>query len=128
VSGFKPAVYIRDEMTARGMTREDLANAWDDMTTQQIADLLDGTTHVTQAIADRLAILFGNDPQTWMYLQRQWNATGQETEMLKSRLECSKRQARRWKKLVHQTQGKMAVLRHENNKLRAANDKLRNPE
>jgi len=49
-----------------------------------------------------------------------------DIEMLKRRLECAKRQAKRWKKMVHQTQGKIAILRHENNKLRAANDKLRN--
>ncbi len=75
MSGFKPAVYIRDEMTARGMTIGDLTRAWGDMTTKQISDLLNGTTPVTQAIADRLAILFDHDPRTWMNLQRQWEDT-----------------------------------------------------
>ena len=122
-----PSKYIIDEMDKFGFTVSDLAGALD-LSDEAMYELLAARSHVTPELAEKLAYVIGLSAEKWLRRQHLWNATGQETEMLKSRLECSKRQARRWKKLVHQTQGKMAVLRHENNKLRAANDKLRNPE
>ena len=65
---FPPGEYLRDELNARGWTRENLALMLG-MSRRQLNNLIAGKTAVTAETASKIGDAFDQDPQLWMNLQ-----------------------------------------------------------
>jgi addiction module HigA family antidote len=84
LKGLKPAhpgaILRRDILPALGQPKTEIA-ALLGVSRQMLYDILDETKPVTPAMAMRLGKLFGNGPELWINLQRQYDLHALAIEM-----------------------------------------------
>ena len=63
-----PGAFIQDELTERGLSRSDFAQAlgWEE---SKVTSLLEGTMQLTDEVAQELGAALGIHPQVWINLE-----------------------------------------------------------
>ncbi len=68
---FPPGEYIKDEMTARGWSQRQLAEALG-RSEPKVSEIINGKRAITTRTANELAAAFGTSAEVWLNLETRW--------------------------------------------------------